>query len=195
MDGTLVNSIAAVSKAWGDFAVEHGLDPVAVLDHAHGRPTIDTITKFMPERTDDERAALVDELLENEISRTVGIVEIPGARALMDAIFASGIPVALVTSATEALMRSRMAAAGLVVPDVIVCDGDVTNGKPAPDAYLRAAELLGIPASECVILEDSAAGIAAAQAAGVAGTILVGETDPTDQNLFAIPDLRGLEIS
>ncbi len=51
---------------------------------------------------------------------------------------------------------------------VVVSSQDVPRGKPAPDVFLRAAELLGVPAPACVVIEDSAAGVTAARAAGMA---------------------------
>ena len=61
-----------------------------------------------------------------------------------------------------------LAAAGLAaVFDVVVTSEDVAEPKPAPDVYLRTAELLGSPAAETVALEDSPPGAAAARAAGM----------------------------
>lgn len=51
---------------------------------------------------------------------------------------------------------------------VVVSVQDVPRGKPAPDVFLRAAELLGVPAGECCVIEDSAAGVEAGLAAGMA---------------------------
>jgi HAD superfamily hydrolase (TIGR01509 family) len=52
--------------------------------------------------------------------------------------------------------------------DAVVCAEDYVHGKPAPDPFLKAAELLGVPAKDCVVFEDSPTGIAAAEAAGMA---------------------------
>ena len=60
----------------------------------------------------------------------------------------------------------RQAGADLPEPRVLVSAEDVREGKPSPDGYLRAAELLGVPPSACLVLEDAPAGIEAARAAG-----------------------------
>jgi len=71
-----------------------------------------------------------------------------------------------VTSAPKALAAQRMKAAGIPVPEVMVTAEDVAAGKPNPDCYLLAADRLGVAASDCLIFEDAAVGIAAGEAAG-----------------------------
>lgn len=89
----------------------------------------------------------------------------PGAASLLAELAAAGIPRALVTSAQRRIMDAVLASTGLVF-DVTVCAEDVRRNKPDPEPYLRAAELLGAAAGECVVLEDSPRGVTAAQAAG-----------------------------
>jgi beta-phosphoglucomutase len=80
---------------------------------------------------------------------------------------AARVPVAVVSSATRAEIDAVLGGAGLadVLPVVVAID-DVANGKPAPDPYARALELLGDP-PDALALEDTAVGIAAAKAAGL----------------------------
>jgi HAD superfamily hydrolase (TIGR01509 family) len=92
----------------------------------------------------------------------------PGARELLDAVHAAGIPTALVTSTHRDLVDVALRSIGAHYFDVAVCGDEVTRNKPHPEAYLRAAELLGVAAGECVAIEDSPTGIAAAEAAGCA---------------------------
>ena len=75
-------------------------------------------------------------------------------------------PWTIYTSADAELARVRLAAAG-VTPPVLVTRDQVTDGKPAPDGYLRAAHLLGIPVDGCIVIEDTDVGIAAGRAAGM----------------------------
>ena len=75
--------------------------------------------------------------------------------------------VAIATSCVAPLARARLAAAGLVVPGVLVSADQVEHGKPAPDCYLLAAERLGVDPAACLVFEDAPAGIAAARAAGM----------------------------
>jgi HAD superfamily hydrolase (TIGR01509 family) len=96
---------------------------------------------------------------------TRGVPMRPGARELVTAVAAAGIPYALVTSSQRRIMEAVLAAARLRF-SVTVCGEDVRHTKPHPEPYLRAAALLGQPPDACVVLEDSPAGIVSARAAG-----------------------------
>ena len=100
---------------------------------------------------------------------------------------------AVVTSAVRALAEARLAAAGLPRPDVLVTADDVARGKPAPDGYRRAAALLGLPVTDCLVLEDSAAGVAAGRAAGARVLGVSRRALDTDADLV-VTDLRGLRF-
>ncbi|HEY0359394.1 MAG TPA: HAD family phosphatase [Mycobacteriales bacterium] len=92
----------------------------------------------------------------------------PGARDLLDAVHAAGLPTALVTSTHRDLVDVALRSIGAHYFDVAVCGDEVTHNKPHPEAYLSAAALLGVAAADCVAIEDSPTGIAAAEAAGCA---------------------------
>jgi HAD superfamily hydrolase (TIGR01509 family) len=89
----------------------------------------------------------------------------PGAARLLAALDAAGVPCALVTASSRAIMDAVLKVTGLSF-GVTVCGEDVQRGKPDPEPYLRAAALLRAPPPGCVVLEDSPTGIAAARAAG-----------------------------
>jgi mannitol-1-/sugar-/sorbitol-6-phosphatase len=72
-----------------------------------------------------------------------------------------------VTSADVPLSTARMAAAGLELPDVRVTAESVGASKPDPEGFLKGAAELGVAPAECVVFEDSGAGIAAGKAAGM----------------------------
>ncbi|MFI8526311.1 HAD family hydrolase, partial [Promicromonospora sukumoe] len=96
---------------------------------------------------------------------------------------------AVVTSASRDLALARLAAAGIPLPDVLVAAQDVTVGKPAPDPYLRAAELLGASPADCVVLEDSDNGIRSARAAGVGAVLGIGDPAVVLGCDAVVPDL------
>jgi sugar-phosphatase len=73
---------------------------------------------------------------------------------------------AIVTSAPRALALRRMAAAGIPEPAVLVTAEDVAAGKPDPAGYRLAAQRLDVEISDCLVFEDAAVGILAAEAAG-----------------------------
>ncbi|GAA0431983.1 HAD-IA family hydrolase [Leifsonia naganoensis] len=195
MDGTLVDSTPVVEHVWGEFSAAHGLDAAAVLEYAHGRPAPSTVAHFLPQYSAEERERMTDSLLEEEVTRTDGIVEIPGAAALIAALTDAGAPVALVTSAPRALAVARMEAAGVPLPAVVVTPADVEHGKPAPDPYLLGARRLGVPIADCVVFEDVEAGLRAGIDAG-ARTIVVGSyASATTEGLPRLPDHTGVAVT
>ena len=98
---------------------------------------------------------------------------------------------AIVTSATRDLAIARLKSQGLPVPRIIVTAEDVINGKPDPEPFLLAANKLGVPAEQCVVIEDSPAGIAAANAAGMC-SLAVAFTHPWYQLTAATAIARQL---
>lgn len=162
MDGTVLNSIAAAERVWSAWAVRHGVDVETFLPTIHGARAIDTINRLNLPGVDAEAQAAF--IAQAEIDDVEGIIEIPGAQAFLNSLPANRW--AMVTSAPRDLALRRMAAAGISEPAVMVTAEDVTAGKPDPAGYRLAAKRLGLEASECLIFEDAAVGIQAAEAAG-----------------------------
>ncbi|MEE4598716.1 HAD-IA family hydrolase [Streptomyces sp. DSM 41524] len=165
MDGTLVNSDAVVERYWRIWAAEQGLDPEQVLKVVHGRQAHATMAVLLPDRPVERNLADNRWMLERETTDLDGVVPVPGAPAFMAALAA--LPHALVTSADEALARARMGAAGLPMPEVRVTAERVGASKPDPEGFLKGAAELGFAPADCVVFEDSEAGIAAGRAAGM----------------------------
>lgn len=90
----------------------------------------------------------------------------PGARELLLALREAGVKTALVTMSYRRMALEVVDAIGFDAFDVVVAGDDVSQGKPHPEPYLKAAELLGVAPSECVAIEDSLNGLASAEAAG-----------------------------
>jgi sugar-phosphatase len=196
MDGTVVDSSASVRQVWTGYAEAHGLDPEEVLAFAQGRRPVETLARFAP--GDPDPLATSKALQAQEITLNNEVTAVPGALDLWDGI---GIrakdeeqtqeqrprraKVALVTSASRSLAAARMAAAGLTMPAVAICAEDISNGKPDAEGYLAAAKALAVPITECLVLEDSPAGIEAALASG-AKLIAIGRHAARDAQ--AAPD-------
>lgn len=181
MDGTLVDSTAAVERVWRRWAARHALDPDAILKVSHGRRTAETVATFVPSGIDP--AAEVAWLLELELTEQDGIVPVPGAKELLEVLPKERV--AVVTSAPRLLALMRIALAGLPEPCVMISAEDVTQGKPDPEGYLEAARRLGVTAAECLVVEDAPAGLEAGLAAGaqvlaLATTLLPAELDAWD---------------
>jgi mannitol-1-/sugar-/sorbitol-6-phosphatase len=111
------------------------------------------------------------------------VVPTPGAPELLAAL---RLPWAVVTSADVRLARARLGAAG-ITPPVLVTVEDVRAGKPDPEGYRRAAELLGVAPENCLVVEDAEVGVTAGRAAGAQVAALKG----VDADL-RIADLGGL---
>ncbi|MFD3484419.1 HAD-IA family hydrolase [Streptomyces sp. NPDC058665] len=165
MDGTLVNSDAVVERCWRGWAVEHGLDPDEALKVVHGRQGYLTMAVLLPDRPMEQNYADNRVLLAQETADLDGVVPVAGAPAFMAAV--AGLPHALVTSADEALATARMTASGLPMPALRITAEQVSASKPDPEGFLKAAAELGVDPADCLALEDSEAGIAAARAAGM----------------------------
>ncbi|MFJ3302035.1 HAD-IA family hydrolase [Streptomyces sp. NPDC086549] len=165
MDGTLVNSDAVVERIWRRWAERHGLDPDEVMKVVHGRQGHASMAVLLPDRPVEQNLADNARMLAEETADMEGVVAIPGAPEFLASL--RGLPHALVTSADVALSTARMAAAGLGLPDVRITAESVGASKPDPEGFLKGAAELGIEPADCVVFEDSGAGIAAGRAAGM----------------------------
>ncbi|MGW8060795.1 HAD-IA family hydrolase [Streptomyces ziwulingensis] len=165
MDGTLVNSDAAVERVWRRWADRHGLDGDEVMKVVHGRQGYASMALLLPDRPMEQNHADNARMLAEETADTEGVVAIPGAAEFLASLH--GLPHALVTSADVPLSTARMAAAGLARPDVRVTAESVGASKPDPEGFLKGAAELGVDPADCIAFEDSGAGIAAARAAGM----------------------------
>ena len=161
LDGVLIDSTPAVIRVWSRWAIAHGFDPADVVRTAHGRPSISTIRDYLPGADYEAENCVVEN---GELADLDGVVPLPGARELLNALPADQWTI--VTSCTRALATARLQAAGLRIPDRLVTCDDVKNGKPDPEPYCKGASLLGVPARDCVVVEDAPAGIRAGKAAG-----------------------------
>ncbi|MGQ7788826.1 HAD-IA family hydrolase [Nesterenkonia sp. K-15-9-6] len=191
MDGTLVDSRAVVEKLWLRWARRHQLDPELVLRTVHGRQGQESMAMLLPGRPQEENLRENREMLATEAVDTDGVVAIAGASALLGAL--EGLPHALVTSADARLAAARMGAAGLRMPDLWVTAEDVTASKPSPEGFLKAAEKLGVAPAECVVFEDSQAGVEAGVAAGMA-VLGVGSHAAEYEPAWAVEDLTQIVV-
>ena len=173
MDGTLVDSDAAVERAWERWAAEYAVDPAAALAIAHGSPADRTIRRLLPDLDDQAVATAAARQLALQYDDLSDVVATPGTHELLDTLARLGLPWAVVTSADVRLAQARLGAAGIVAPVLVTVD-DVRVGKPDPEGYLRAAALLGVPVARCLVVEDAEVGLRAGRAAGALTAALKG---------------------
>ena len=154
--------------------------------HVDGKPRYDGVRDFLtargielPEGNDDDAGteATVKGLGNrkndafNEVLARDGVTAYPGSVALLDHLRGLGLPLAVVSSSANA--PSVLQAAGLADRFQTVVDGQVAKelhlpGKPAPDTFLHAAEVLGATAATSVVLEDAVSGVRAGRAGSFA---------------------------
>ncbi|MDI5961557.1 HAD-IA family hydrolase [Streptantibioticus silvisoli] len=191
MDGTLVDSDAVVSRVWRRWADRHGLDGDAVLKVVHGRQGHATMAALLPDRPAADNLAENVLMLAEETADMDGVTQVGGAAGFLASL--TGRPHALVTSADAALSAARMAAAGLPLPAVRVTAESVSASKPDPEGFLKAAAELGFAPRDCVVFEDSEAGIAAGLAAGMR-VVGVGPRALAHHPTVHVPTLEGLRV-
>ena len=166
LDGTLVDSLMVVERAWSNWGKRQGIDPEEILAFIHGKQAITTLRHFMAGASEDAIQQEYRLLEQVEASDTEGIHALPGALQLLAKLNELQIPWAIVTSGSEPVATARHRVAGLPTPEIFVTAERVERGKPEPDAYLLGASLLGLEPEECVVVEDAAAGILSGLTAG-----------------------------
>lgn len=199
MDGTLIDTepywvaeeralVEAHGGVWSD---EHAMQLVGNDLIVSARYIIDhSSVTLSPEE-------IVQVLLEGVISRVREHVPWrAGARELLAALVARGVPCALVTMSWRALARVLVDALPEGTFAAVVTGDEVEHGKPHPEPYLTAAQLLGVALDACIAIEDSPPGVASAVAARVP-TIAVPHAVPVPEMLGAVqvPTLVGLTPS
>lgn len=129
--------------------------------------TLDGIlNKYFTHLTQDEINSLVESL--DEFEANMNFAEIEGAFAFIDSLKAQDIKIGLVTSSNDAKMIEVNKAVHLdKVFDTVVTGSDITKGKPNPECYLLAAKKLNVNPANCIVFEDSFAGLEAGNAAGM----------------------------
>jgi len=177
MDGVLVDSTPAVARVWTRWAARHGFDAAEVVHRAHGRPSITTVREYLPNA---DHLAENKEIEQDEVTDLDGVVPLPGALELLTALPRERWTI--VTSCSRRMAEVRLKTSGLPRPEVFVTSSDITHGKPAPDPYLKGAEVLGFAPRDCVVVEDAPAGVRSGKASGA--RVIALRTTMTERELW-----------
>ncbi|WP_407335010.1 HAD family hydrolase [Dietzia kunjamensis] len=196
LDGVITPTAEKHMQAWNRMFTTYfdarGIDPYSDEDYFRyidGKPRVEGIASMLaargltlPEGDDDDNDPDADTvhglgLRKNVIFRELldeGIEAYPGSVAYLEALDAAGIASCVVSSSKNA--EAVLTAAGLrdrfeVIVDGLVAAAERIPGKPRPDTYLRGAELLGVPADRCVVIEDAVSGVQAGAAGGFARVV------------------------
>lgn len=176
MDGLMVDTEPMYQASWRRAAQELGYDIDDVLyERFVGRPTrvcedilVEHFGPAFPLSAFQTRWPV---LWRDEVERC-GITLKPGLTEMLDYL-TGRLPIAVATSSEAEYAELTLGRAGIRDRFQVIVSGDqVSRGKPAPDIYLEAASRLQIPASECIALEDSEAGIRAVRSAGMIGVLV-----------------------
>jgi len=172
MDGTLVDS----EKLWDVslsalYATFGGVMSSETRTALVGASAVETmVTVYSELGLDPDPRAMAESIrwLHDHTAELfdAGLPWCAGAREMLESLAAERTPMALVTNTNRELAEHALNSIGRHYFSITVCGDEVPNGKPAPDPYLRAAELLGLEPAECLAVEDSVTGTAAAEEAG-----------------------------
>lgn len=192
LDGVLVDSSAVIRRHWAAWAEEQGLDPEKTYQQGLGKRTVDQVHMFAPHLDAGAEAHKIDSA---EALDVEGLEPIPGAQELLERLPQGSW--GIVTSGTQRTAATRIGHVGIRAPEVFITSQDVAHGKPDPEAYLLGAGGLGVPPGDCLVVEDSPSGVAAAKAAGMA-VIGLATTHPAEDLQLAdvvVADLSRVEAA
>jgi mannitol-1-/sugar-/sorbitol-6-phosphatase len=161
MDGVLISSLGSVERSWQTWAERHGLDVRETIKTAHGMRAIETVRSLTPDVDHLAELKVIEDL---EIADNEGLQILEGVLSILQSVPQKFWTI--VTSATERLARSRLAFAGIPIPQHIITADMVKEGKPHPEPYLKGAKILGLAPQDCIVIEDSTSGAKAGDAAG-----------------------------
>ena len=171
MDGVIIDSNPIHRQVWALYNRRFGIDTDEVMQQRmYGRRNDEIVQDFFGEHlTPDEvraHGAAKERLFRETIAAQINEALVPGVREFLERHYDR--PIGLATNAEPANVEFLLETAQLRRYFQAVVDGhQVRNPKPHPEIYLRAADLLGSGPGDCVVFEDSVAGIQAARAAGM----------------------------
>jgi len=199
MDGTLIDSEPYWMKSEGAFAKannsawteQDGLSLVGMSLYDSSKIIKEKVgSDLEPEQIIQQLTDGVSAQLKQEIFWR------PGAKELLLLLRKKKVKTALVTMSMHRMAKQVVDSIGFDAFDVIVAGDDVLHGKPHPEAYLKAAELLGVKAEECVAFEDSISGLRSAEAAGTKAVGIRNIVEiPMQPGRILWPTLEGVSMS
>lgn len=193
MDGLMLDTERLAPRAWIDAAQTLGIEfDLALTQPMVGRNFRDCqsiITDHYGPRYPTADLMKAWHVAYDAIVAREGIALKEGLVELLDWLEDAGIPKAVATSTRRDRAKAKLGAKDLLLRFSGLVGGDeVARGKPAPDIFLAAARLLGQPAAECIVLEDSEPGVRAALAAGMV-PIMVPDLHLPSADLLALEPL------
>ncbi len=192
LDGVLVDSIAVVQRHWTRWADANDISYEELKSVAFGLTSTEVVALLAPHLDAEAEGRRMQAA---EAADTDGLIIFPAAGPLLRSLPDGRWAVA--TSGDRATATTRLTFGELPIPAVFVTADDVGQGKPHPEPYLKAAAELGFDAADCVVVEDTPAGVKAGQASG-ARVIAVATTHSAEELAAAdlvVGDLGALAVT
>lgn len=184
MDGLMIDTEALSARAWQQAANDLGIAlPDTHLQAMTGLATEHCIAYLQQALPDADVTCLgqAARAIYHRALREDSLALKPGITALLRWCQQLGMPRCVATATQRTLADIKLARSGLAPYfSHCVCGDEVARSKPAPDVYLKAAELLGVPPAACIVLEDSRYGAQAALAAGMRVIVVPDRVQPDD---------------
>lgn len=196
MDGVVADTEPAHHRSWATLAREEGVpfdrDIALALRGRTREQSLEVLLagRALAEADRIDWLARKQRLFLDDLARMGRDDVLPGVHALLAEARAAGVPCAIASSSRNA--RAVIERLGLTRHFTVIADGaSVANPKPAPDVFLHAAVMLGVPPRRCVVIEDSRAGVDAALAGGFA-VVSVGAEPLAAHH---VPTLEGVTLA
>ncbi len=195
MDGVLINSNAAIEDFWRQWAIKENLafNEAVINRFIHGRPTQETIQSLFAASAEHTKKEIAEQARQFDNHMRPPLIN--GVDKLLHSLHRLQVNIGLVTSAPAervGYMLKPHAVYDLFA--AMTTSEDCAKGKPDPAPYLHMATRLHVSPGECVVFEDSDAGITAARAAGMQ-VIAVNNHTTTEKLLGSIGDFTCLTVT
>jgi len=165
LDGTLMDSEMYYTRFWKEISIHMLPDVPDLWAKARGVSAEVTYARFFPDEKKREEVRNLMKIWDNNLECRM----FPGAMEFVSDLRRHGIKCAVVTSSSTTKMQLiyRRVPGFRESFDLILPAEELERPKPAPDCYLKAARMLGVPADRCIVFEDAFSGFASAKAAGI----------------------------
>ena len=176
LDGVILDTEGSYTAFWDDYGSRHFSEKDFGLK-IKGQTLVKILGDYFPE--ENERKAITDAI--NDFERNMSYPFVPGVENYIKSLKSNGIRTAVVTSSNIPKMENvyRCHPGFREMFDMILTSEDFSESKPSPYCYLKAMRLFGAGPEDCVVFEDSLAGLQAARASGAFVTALT-TTNPEE---------------
>ena len=176
LDGVILDTEGSYTAFWDDYGSRHFSEKDFGLK-IKGQTLVKILGDYFPE--ENERKAITDAI--NDFERNMSYPFVPGVENYIKSLKSNGIRTAVVTSSNLLKMDNvyRCHPGFREMFDMILTSEDFSESKPSPYCYLKAMRLFGAGPEDCVVFEDSLAGLQSARASGAFVTALT-TTNPEE---------------